>query len=73
MDDKELERAFRNGWVLTAISLVFVVVFCWLVFVTNMSDPEVEWDMGGEPFVPASHEMAEGYYLPVEQGGEAKK
>jgi hypothetical protein len=64
MDDADLRRAFRNGWLLTAVSLAFVAGFAYLVFETNRPGTPTEWDMGGEPFLPASAPEAEGYYLP---------
>ena len=32
---------------------------------TNLPGQPVEWDMGGEAFVPASSHRADGYYQPV--------
>lgn len=65
MEERGLKRAFLNGWVLTLVSLIFIVVFAFFVFVTNEPNPEVRWDMGGKPFVPASAAEADGYFAPV--------
>lgn len=66
MDDKQLKRGYRNAWFLTLLGVVYIVIFYALA--TSTSPPgedNVEWNMGGTDFVPASSAEAEGYYLPV--------
>jgi uncharacterized membrane protein len=61
MDDKMLRRGFRNAWILTGISLVFILVFFLFTVKTNTPDRPVHFDMGGTPFVPARGVHSEGY------------
>jgi hypothetical protein len=65
MDDKQLKRGYRNAWFLALLGVVYVVLFYALATATSLPEPEVEWNMGGTDFVPASSAEAEGYYLPV--------
>ena len=66
VSDASLNKAFRNAWILVALAAVFVVLVAWFVFRTNDPSHEPRWDMGGDRFVPASSNHAEGYYSPVE-------
>ena len=67
MEQKALERGYRNAWVLTLLGAVYVVLFYLLATATNHPGAPVEWDMGGEAIVPASSPHADGYYSPVTQ------
>ena len=66
MTDASLSKAFRNAWILVALAALFVLLVAWFVYRTNEPGRAPEWDMGGERFVPASSNHAEGYYSPVE-------
>ena len=70
MDDTKLRRGVRNAWLLTLAAVIFVVGF--FLFTVKMNTPAKPeaWDMGGTPFVPASHPAAEGYYEPLAAGGQ---
>lgn len=77
MDDKTMRKGYRNAWILTGISLVFILVFFLFTLRTNSPDRPVHFDMGGTPFVPARGVHSEGYaetYVPASQavGGEAR-
>ena len=77
MDDKIIHRGYRNAWLLTGLSLAFILVFFLFTLTTNSPDRPVRFDMGGTPFVPARGVHSEGYaktYVPAGQpvGGEAK-
>ena len=66
MQDKELKRAFRNAWFLALLGAVYIVLFFAMATATSPpGEDEVDWNMGGTDFVPASSVEAEGYYLPV--------
>ena len=65
MQEKELKRGYRNAWFLALLGVVYIVLFFALATSTSLPEPEVEWNMGGADFVPASSAEAEGYYLPV--------
>lgn len=65
MQEKDLRFGYRNAWLLTLLGVVYIVVFYALATATNLPAPEVQWNMGGTGFVPASSPEAEGYYLPV--------
>lgn len=66
MTDASLNKAFRNAWILVALAAVFVLLVAFFAFRTNEPSPKPEWDMGGDRFVPASSNHAEGYYRPVD-------
>jgi hypothetical protein len=65
MEEKTLRRGYRNAWILTLLAIGYIVLALLLATATNRPGAPVEWDMGGEAFVPASSPKAEGYYLPV--------
>lgn len=65
LDDKQLRRGYRNAWLLAALSVLFVAAFAYFTIAINTPEPEVKWDMGGKPFVPASGPEASGYFAPV--------
>jgi hypothetical protein len=75
MDDNKLQRGYRNAWILTGLSLAFIVGFFLFTVKTNRSPSPVEFDMGGTSFVPARGVHSEGYaetYVPAGQPvGEA--
>ena len=60
--DRELRKGYRNAWILTALGIVYIVVFLLLALWTNRPEAPPAWDMDGTPFVPASAVEAEGYY-----------
>jgi hypothetical protein len=61
MDEKTIRRGYRNAWILTGISLAFVLGFFLFTLKTNWPDRPVHFDMGGTPFVPARGVHSEGY------------
>jgi hypothetical protein len=61
MDDKTLKKAYRNAWLLTGLSLLFIAGFFLLTVKSNRPAKPVTWDMNGTPFVPAAGVEAEGY------------
>ena len=66
MQEQVLKRGYRNAWILALLGVVYIVLS--FALATSTSPPgmdEVEWNMGGTEFVPASSAEAEGYYLPV--------
>jgi hypothetical protein len=65
MTDRELKLGYRNAWVLTLLGAIYIVLFLAFATATNLPGAEVQWNMGGTDFVPASSAEAEGYYLPV--------
>lgn len=65
MDETRLKRGYRNAWILVALSALFVVAFFYLTWRANTPARPEAWDMGGTPFVPASHAAAEGYPVPA--------
>ena len=66
MGDGELKRGYRNAWILTLLGAVYIVLFFMLATATSPpGQDQVDWNMGGRDFVPASSNEAEGYYLPV--------
>jgi hypothetical protein len=65
MEERALKRGYRNAWILTLLGAIYVVLFFLLATATNRPGAPVEWNMGGEAFVPASSVHTEGYYLPV--------
>jgi hypothetical protein len=70
MDDNKIHRGYRNAWILTALSLAFIVGFAIFTVKTNRSPSPVEFDMGGTPFIPARGVHSEGYaetYVPAGQ------
>jgi len=67
MDKAQLQKAYRNAWILLLIVAVFVVVFFIFTLRANVDHPPVEWDMGGVEFVPASSTYANGYYAPAQE------
>ena len=70
MDRATLRRAYRNGWILLLLAILFSLVFFWFTLRTNEPPVEPEFEMGAVPFVPASSTYAEGYHLPVEEDSE---
>jgi hypothetical protein len=70
MDDNKIQRGYRNAWILTGLSLAFIVGFFLFTVKINRSPSPVEFDMGGTSFVPARGVYSEGYaetYLPAGQ------
>ena len=70
MDDNKIQRGYRNAWILTALSLAFIVGFFLFTEKTNRSPSPVEFDMGGTSFIPARGVHSEGYaetYVPAGQ------
>lgn len=70
MDDNKLQRGYRNAWILTGLSLAFIVGFFLFTVKTNRSPSPVEFDMGGTSFIPARGVHSEGYaetYVPAGQ------
>lgn len=65
MQEKDLKRGYRNAWLLALLGVVYIVIFYALATATSLPEPEVQWNMGGAEFVPASSPEAEGYHLPV--------
>lgn len=61
----DLKTAYRNGWLLWLVAVVFIVSFFGFVLFFAYHAPRPGWDMGGEKFVPAQSDYGEGYYLPV--------
>ncbi|MBM4386219.1 MAG: hypothetical protein FJ088_00680 [Deltaproteobacteria bacterium] len=59
------KKSYRNAWMLVILSLFFIVSF--FLFTLRLNEPgrEKRWDMGSEPFVPASSIYGEGYNLHV--------
>lgn len=77
MDDNTIHRGHRNAWILTGLSLAFILGFFLFTLKTNSPDREVNFDMGGTAFVPARGVHSEGYaktYVPPAQsvGRETK-
>jgi len=70
LDDTTLKRAFRNGWLLLLAAMAFVVLVFVFTLESNTPAPAPAWDMGGEPFVPASSHTADGYFVPPAAGQE---
>ena len=71
MNDAELKKAFRNGYLLLGGAFVFIILFFLWVLHFSLDAPKETWEMGGEAFVPASSNTANGYYVPpieVEKG-----
>ena len=70
MDDNKLQRGYRNAWILTGLSLAFIVGFFLFTLKTNGSPAPVGFDMGGTSFIPARGVHSEGYaetYVPASQ------
>jgi len=68
MDDKTIKRGYRNAWILTGLSLLYICGFYYMTMTANRNPKPTPWDMGGVPFVPASGVEAEGYaksYVPA--------
>ena len=66
-----LRRGHRNGWILVAVAIAYIVGALLLAWRVSLQAPPPQWDMGGTPFVPASAPQAEGYYTPETQAGRA--
>jgi hypothetical protein len=66
MERAQLKRAYRNAWILLLIVALFTVLFFLFTVDANRDHPDVTWDMGGVPFVPASSVYANGYYTSAE-------
>ena len=73
MSDTSMNRAYRNGWILVIIAASAVISMAAFVFETNDPGSESEWRMGGVPFVPASSNRAEGWYVPGNEPGEGNE
>jgi hypothetical protein len=70
MDENKIQRGYRNAWILTVLSLAFIVGFAIFTVKTNRSPSPVQFDMGGTPFIPARGVFSEGYaktYVPAGQ------
>lgn len=61
----DLNKAYRNGWILIILATIAVVLFFTFVFTLNYPGKPETWDMGGHSFVPASSNEATGWYSPV--------
>jgi len=66
MQEPELKKAFRYAWLLMVLGLVYTALYLALALWTGRETPRPEWDMDGEPFVPASSPYADGYPVPPE-------
>ena len=73
MDAQELKKAFRRGWLLVFLGIVYSMGFWLLAIETNMPEEPPVWDMDGKPFVPASSPYADGYPLVDEKIGVIKE
>ena len=60
----DLKKAFRNGWILLAAAVIFIVGFFAFTLFFSLKAPKPGWEMGGEDFVPARSDKAEGYFVP---------
>jgi hypothetical protein len=69
MDEQVTDKAFRKAWLLVLVGLAYSLGFTLLALGSNIPEKPPAWDMGGEPFVPASSPFANGYPLPFEQSG----
>lgn len=65
MDDKELKRGYRNGWILTGILLILIVLWTWFTIATNTPEVAPVWVQGGRPFVPGESNYGMGYETPT--------
>ena len=63
MDERELKRGYRYGWLLVLIAIAFTALAVVFALWTNTPPHEPDWEMGGVDFVPASSGYAEGYYI----------
>lgn len=64
MNTNVLKKGYRNAWIITLGSLIFIVAATVFVMRMHLPEPEVTWDMGGKPFVPSSSQYGEGYHEP---------
>ncbi len=62
MDADRLRKGYRNAWIITLLSLVFIVAATALTLWLHTPEPAVTWDMGGKSFVPAASQYGEGYH-----------
>jgi hypothetical protein len=67
--ERELDQAFRRAWLLVLVGLAYSLGLTLLALGASTPEKAPSWDMGGEPFVPASAPFADGYPLPFEQSG----
>jgi hypothetical protein len=64
MDDKELRRGIRNGWLLAMLLILFVIA--WTVFTiwTNRDEVKPHFVQGGREFVPGASPYGMNYKTP---------
>ncbi len=67
MDEKQLKRGYRNGWILTLLLILLVAFWTWFTMVTNADEVEPAWVMGDRPFVPGESAYGMGYHTPQTQ------
>ena len=72
MEDVELKKAFRNGYLLLAAAFVFVVLFFLFVLKFSLHAPKPGWEMGGTKFVPASSDYGNRYWVPPVKAEKGK-
>ena len=66
MQENDLKRGYRNAWFLALLGVVYIVICYALATSTSLpGEDNVQWNMGGAEFVPASSSEAEGYYKTV--------
>ena len=70
MDDKELKRGYRNGWILTLLLILLVALWTWFTMTTNAKEVKPHWVMGGRDFVPGASAYGMGYPSSTNERGE---
>jgi hypothetical protein len=60
----DLKKGYRNAWILVALAVVFIIGFFAFTLYFSLDAPREGWEMGGEDFVPARSDKAEGYFVP---------
>jgi hypothetical protein len=64
MDERELRRGFRNGWILTLLLLLLVALWTAFTMWANWDEVEPRWAQGNQAFVPGESRHAMGYDVP---------
>lgn len=71
MDDKQLKRGYRNGWILTLLLILLVAGWTWFTMVTNEDEVEPHWAQGNRDFVPGESAYGMGYHTPTPRPEDA--
>jgi hypothetical protein len=64
MEERELKRGFRNGWILVLLLLALIAAWTAFTIWTNRDEVPPHFVPGGRDFVPGESPYGMGYRTP---------